>query len=362
MKRHTRRGFTLVELLVVITIISMLMALLLPAVQAARENGRRAVCMNNQQQIGKAMLSYESGLGEFPGYKETLVTITPSGGGAPVNRNVSWEILLFPHMEENAVYSRWRNPSTTDVDLGTKFMPQLSVFMCASDTTAVRGAGKPETSYVLNTGTPDVGLYTGLVYPTNPSTSAPAVETAAMGVFHNRVKPPAGVADTRVVMTLDYLTQRDGSTNTLMACENLQATVWAAVSSSGVYSAPSEPNLGFTWIWPTAAGGASHPTTDPVPQLKGDQIAGNPYGINEDLGKTDVLTGALGYEYARPSSRHPGIVVATFCDGHTQAIREGIDYDTFKHLMTPDGEEAGRDLTDPALVSTVLDPGKVRSN
>jgi hypothetical protein len=149
-----------------------------------------------------------------------------------------------------------------------------------------------------------------------------------------------------------------------MACENLQATVWADKDAAGTtYLPPSEPNLGFVWIWPTGAGGAPLPSTDPVPQLRGDQIVGTPYGINEDLGKTDVLAGtALGYEYARPSSRHPGIVVATFCDGHTQVIREGIDYATFKHLMTPDGEEAGRDLTDPALVNSVLDPGKVRSN
>ncbi len=361
MKRHTRRGFTLVELLVVITIISMLMALLLPAVQAARENGRRAVCMNNQQQIGKAMLSYESGLGQFPGYMETLVTITPPGGGTPVNRNVSWEILLFPHMEANDVYSRWRNPNTDDGDLP---IPQLSVFMCASDTTAVRGARKPETSYVLNTGTPDLTsvafpTYPTVTYPIDPTTTSAAKETLAMGVFHNRCKR----APNSLTMTLDYLTQRDGSTNTFMACENLQATVWAFIGGSSGYVQPSESNLGFNWIWPTGAGGAPLPSTDPVPQMRGDQIVGTPYGINEDLGKTDVLAGtAEGYEYSRPSSRHPGIVVATFCDGHTQAIRENIDYDTFRHLMTPDGEEAGRDLTVPALVNTVLDPGKVRSN
>ena len=338
MKRHISRGFTLVELLVVITIISMLMALLLPAVQSAREAGRRATCMNNQQQIGKAMLSYESSLGELPGYQETLCT--PTAGG---HRNVSWEILLFPYLEANDIYSRWKDPNTADASLPT---PQLAYFICPSDTTASRAAGNPETSYVVNTGTPDLITY-GVTYP------GTATETLAMGVFHNRTDNPA--ITKQLVMSLDYLTQRDGSTNTLLATENLQAELWAdktAVDYSSVASDDlMEHDLGFIWHWPVS--GVT------IPQLKATNgVAGVPFGINEDLGKTTAISSSVGFEYARPAARHPGIVVATFCDGHTQAIREGIDYLTYKHLMTPDGEEAGDDLGDAQLKDTVLDPGK----
>src|SRR3977135_4188548 len=63
---HRRRGFTLVELLVVIAIIGILVALLLPAIQAAREAGRRSQCANNLKQIGLAILNFESSRKSYP--------------------------------------------------------------------------------------------------------------------------------------------------------------------------------------------------------------------------------------------------------------------------------------------------------
>src|SRR5262245_53613451 len=111
MSKHRREAFTLVELLVVISIIGMLMSLLLPAVQNAREAGRRAVCLNNIRNLGVAMASYETSRRAYPGYRDTLTinsTITINGvstNKAPVN----WLILLLPNLERPDLYRNWKN-------------------------------------------------------------------------------------------------------------------------------------------------------------------------------------------------------------------------------------------------------------
>ena len=91
---RSKRGFTLVELLVVIAIIGILIAMLLPAVQAAREAARRSQCTNNLKQLGLALLTYHQAIGRFP----------PPG----INSNqTSWWVLILPYLEQKPLYDQF---------------------------------------------------------------------------------------------------------------------------------------------------------------------------------------------------------------------------------------------------------------
>ncbi len=94
-------GFTLVELLVVIAIIGILVALLLPAIQAAREAARRSQCQNNLRQLSLGVVNYESAKKEYPpgGVNESNSVSGPHGAG--------WTIYILPYMEEQALYDKY---------------------------------------------------------------------------------------------------------------------------------------------------------------------------------------------------------------------------------------------------------------
>src|SRR5688500_1895627 len=116
--QESPRGFTLVELLVVIAIIGVLVALLLPAVQAAREAARRSQCTNNIKQLALACMGYHDSNHVFPPaltYSEAALTAkgnTPTANGMPnVSSNSShgpnWAIMILPFIEQQSLYRRF---------------------------------------------------------------------------------------------------------------------------------------------------------------------------------------------------------------------------------------------------------------
>jgi len=128
--RTRRRGFTLVELLVVITIIGILIALLLPAVQAAREAARRAQCSNNLKQLGLAVLHYESTCKIFP----PSAVFRRANVDTDTEHWENWVIMVLPFMEQQALYDAFdltlpiSNAANRD-QRGTI----LSAMLCPSD-------------------------------------------------------------------------------------------------------------------------------------------------------------------------------------------------------------------------------------
>lgn len=127
---YTKRGFTLVELLVVIGIISVLIGLLMPAVQMAREAARNVQCRNQMRQLGLAALNYENAKKAFPtGYDNRPTTSKPKS---------TWLVSLLPYLEQQAIYDQSnaaynvsKNPFSNPPHTGfSQVMPQ---FVCPSN-------------------------------------------------------------------------------------------------------------------------------------------------------------------------------------------------------------------------------------
>lgn len=119
MPRSPNRGFTLVELLVVISIVGLLVALLLPAVMRAREAARRTSCKNNLKQLGVALHHFHDSYRRFP---------------AGTENEWSWQVRLLPFLEQNSLYDRLdmgREPFESPNDVHADYV--LSVLNCPSD-------------------------------------------------------------------------------------------------------------------------------------------------------------------------------------------------------------------------------------
>ena len=177
-KSSCRSGFTLVELLVVIAIIGILVALLLPAVQAAREAARRTQCTNNLKQIALATMNYESAYKRVP-------------PGDVWDESSSWFVQILPFMEEQAIYDRWflktkwwNGPNKVMIKDWEKGVGQVSAYRCP---TRSRDGGEfaptdtgygepfptsPYGDYAGNKGTHDLCCDGAMAWP-SPNPTAP---------------------------------------------------------------------------------------------------------------------------------------------------------------------------------------------
>lgn len=125
------RAFTLVELLVVIAIIGILVSLLLPAVQSARESARRTQCSNNLKQLGLALHTYHATVGSFP----PSVTSRPNEDpGTTTNFRVNWVIAILPFLEQQALYDAFDlTKNISDSANREQRGVRLSAMLCPTD-------------------------------------------------------------------------------------------------------------------------------------------------------------------------------------------------------------------------------------
>lgn len=136
----TRKGFTLIELLVVISIIGMLAGMLLPAVQSAREAGRRTTCINNQKQLVTALLLYQSQKNKLPCYRQAQAIGTDINNGGVDSFTANWLMMILPQMEQSALWETLTNgdtlyPANSTLANATAIGPAAGIEYAASPAT-----------------------------------------------------------------------------------------------------------------------------------------------------------------------------------------------------------------------------------
>jgi len=309
-RRPSHSAFTLVELLVVITIISILIALLLPAVQAAREAGRNTQCRNNLKQLGLALQQYHLAHGRFPpGTVRRLGAEDPSATSM-----ISWIGRILPHLEQETLYNRidWEQEPGNQRGNARLCGIDLEVVRCPSDPVDRPVPEYAPTNYVACLGHTDHG----------DLQEEPRKELhGAFGINSNTC----------------YARIHDGSSNTMLAAECLvdEPTVWDYFGATrpyltclGVDDWPgfadiSDPR-GFSWFFARRNQAWSYSTW----LLPNDK---------RFRSKECELLPKQGPFAAR--SRHPSGVNLLFADGAVEFMREDIDAATWKMLGTCRGEE-----------------------
>jgi type II secretion system protein G len=306
--RPPYRGFTLVELLVVIVIIGILVGLLVPAVIAARERARQTQCTNNQKNIGQAIAQYELTKRQFPGYVNQMAWKVNTGSTSNFD-GVGWPVVILQELDRADLWDAMRSAKTpADVKNASTRIP---LFVCPSHSRSDTAA----LSYVANCGQQD-GDSGGLGDKANKIPP----DWLANGVFHRHYYQPDPTSFINVAVAMTDI--KDGTQHTLLISENLQAGEWSKTWSTNLPAKlEEEQSWGMVW-WPEY---------DPAKNIY-DTVR-----INADL---DAEPAAASIYYARPSSYHPGGIVATFSDGHTQFLNEKMDYLVYQLIMTPDGANA----------------------
>ncbi len=306
MTGRKRAGFTLVELLVVVAIIAMLVGLLVPATLRARETARRGKCSNNQHEIGLAALAYDGAIGHLPGVVNALGTPVPG-----TTWQLSWAVVLLPNLGREDAWSSWKAAMAGAATPYTGSLPQL---VCPSS--------DPQTtllSYVGNCGSSDNNYHE-------------TVNAASTGVILDYYYVPA-------MPRMSASSIKDGAAQTLMFSENLQAGNWMGSAATvlplpawGSGSKVLDYLVGMFWTTTKA-----NPSTS----------ATTPSGINQCL--TGPLVQATGAgSGTMPSSNHPGVVVATYCDGHQDVLSQDISYGVYASLMAPDDVTCGIQTLTPS--------------
>jgi len=387
MKRQSS-GFTLVELLVVITIIGILMGLLIPAVNAARETARRNQCATNMKNLALAGVQHDVTKKSLPGYIQSFGKFESGADpsdpqNSPPNhlKLGTWGVALLPWLEAQPTYEHWtqdRYPiTTTTTNLGQLngssgtgmhplAAPNLSIFQCPSNPVARGNFGK--NSMVYNNG----------MHPRMRDNTLLLRNYGGSNWLMNSMDKNSGVGTQQFDSTADTVTlddMKDGQGFTMMFSENVQALPWhrsGFATKNRLQQAYTNPNNGavrnqiviqsrytngMVWhyeddqhadttlegFWngspkfdlPNLANGQGK--VQPESVLDFHKINGRGATVAEDIFVLELNAGNSN-NLARPSSAHVDGVNCAFADGATRFIVQSIDYRVLQAMMTPRGK------------------------
>ncbi|MEO1497843.1 MAG: DUF1559 domain-containing protein [Planctomycetota bacterium] len=355
-RRAAAAGFTLVELLVVIAIIGILVALLLPAVQAAREAARRNSCVNNLKQLGLACLNFESTTGHFPtcgGTKAQFDEATSRAGGKPHGyEDAGWMYQILPYMEEQTLYDL-RSGDGAGVagflDTGLAETP-VSAFNCPSreNRFAVSGteiyavgdyAGVMGSWYVNNGGGQHAWNTNSDLNDDNEFTYVREdfEEQTWTGIIARGGHLNAAKGESWVFPKVGFNKITDGSSNTLMIAEK-------AVSADNYFAEA----IGTTLYWEINGyyGGADWASmrifAEPQEEQGGETIA----ILGDNQAREVVTLGARVFpkEELGFGAAHPGVFNTVFGDGSCRAINTAASLTLLDQLgRRADGESPSLD-------------------
>ncbi len=316
---RSRSGFTLVELLVVIAIIGTLVGMLLPAVQSAREAGRRNTCINNANQIGKAVMAFDGAKQYIPGWRNKHPN-SAVGNSAPADvayTTVAWPVSLLPNLERLDLYKLWENTGSASAIVGA---PAIGIFTCPTSDPVNERA--PSIAYAGNMG---IGVVAG-------------IQSRDDGVMMDTVGKTGTGGYAAMKNGIDYTSAGDGSSMTLLIAEK-NGSLYNPQAYYDAAPASAVSNYSFAKLdYP----GASSPLSPivgfgTIPQNPGTALSAAgliPAGTKLiNVIAMASLTLPVKAD-ATPSSRHPGGVVVTFCDGHTKFMQDGIEPRVYCHLLT----------------------------
>ena len=302
LRMNTARGFTLVELLVVIAIIGILMGLLLPAVQNAREAGRRTTCFNNLYQMAFAATRHSDTNGFIPGWRNAASTSGQVYG---------WPVLLLPFLERRDL-STALTAVTPSVSAKTSY---LNIYLCP--TSPPESQVDAWLSYAGNAG-----------YGSKLEVTASGIDGKGNGVMVDTSL--TGNQSNRI--DVDYVSNGDGASNTLVLTEKCGTRVTKLPKWSNQISVPPTNPISLNDVSATSSTYSSIPVF-----LFAGSAATNAWTPPTTTG----FSGSSNTTDDRfPSSNHPGGVGAAFCDGHVLFLKSTVDITTYVQMMTSNSEQS----------------------